>query len=131
MARYLDSSALVKLVVPETESDALRTFLGSGESSIASSALARTEVVRAVRRGGPAAILGARSLLDDIAEIVLSRSLLDAAAVLLHDELVRALDAIHLASAALLGADLDVLVTYDHRMAHAAESLGMPVASPA
>jgi predicted nucleic acid-binding protein len=43
---------------------------------------------------------------------------------------LRTLDAIHLASAAALGADLEAFVTYDRRLADAARALGMPVASP-
>ncbi len=42
----------------------------------------------------------------------------------------RTLDAIHLASAAVLADDLDALVTYDRRLAEAANALGLPTASP-
>jgi hypothetical protein len=44
--------------------------------------------------------------------------------------LVRSLDAIHLASAQLLGAELRALLTYDARMAHVATTLGMVVQAP-
>jgi predicted nucleic acid-binding protein len=44
---------------------------------------------------------------------------------------LRALDAIHLASALSLGRELDALVTYDRRLASAAEAAGMVVESPA
>ena len=60
--------------------------------------------------------------------IELSRSLLDLAAGLPGPP--RALDAIHLAAAQSLGSDLAVLITYDVRMAQAAERLGMVVESP-
>jgi predicted nucleic acid-binding protein len=43
---------------------------------------------------------------------------------------VRSLDAIHLATAHLLGTDLRQLVTYDNRMANAARDLGLTVAQP-
>ena len=43
---------------------------------------------------------------------------------------LRSLDAIHLAAAQTLGTDLEVLVTYDRRMAGAARDLGMAVESP-
>ena len=55
---YLDSSALVKLVVLEPESRALRAYL-RGEPQRVSCGLARTEVLRAVRPVGPAAIAAA------------------------------------------------------------------------
>ena len=44
---------------------------------------------------------------------------------------LRSLDAIHLATAQLLGKDFGRVVTYDERMAEAARVLGMRVASPA
>jgi predicted nucleic acid-binding protein len=44
---------------------------------------------------------------------------------------LRSLDAIHLATASLLGADLGEIVTYDERMAAAAQSMGFRVSSPA
>jgi predicted nucleic acid-binding protein len=44
---------------------------------------------------------------------------------------LRALDALHLASALALGAELDVLVTYDVRLADAARAAGIEVVAPA
>jgi len=44
--------------------------------------------------------------------------------------LVRSLDAMHVASAEQLGAELTALVTYDARMAEAAREAGLPVAMP-
>jgi predicted nucleic acid-binding protein len=55
---------------------------------------------------------------------------LNLASTLLPLEL-RSLDAIHLATASLLGADLGEIVTYDERMAAAAQSMGFRVSSPA
>ena len=65
-----------------------------------------------------------------IALISVSRRVLDGAAELLPVEL-RSLDAIHLATAQLLGDDLARLITYDARMAEAARGLGWTVVSPA
>jgi len=58
------------------------------------------------------------------------QGILDDAATLAPTSLVRSLDAIHLASARLLGAALTAVVTYDLRMAAVAESLGLPVDVP-
>jgi uncharacterized protein len=55
---------------------------------------------------------------------------LNAAGSILPAEL-RSLDAIHLATAQQLGSDLTRIVTYDERMAAAAENLGWTVAQPA
>ena len=125
---YLDSSALVKLVVHEPESPALRAFLRSYRNRISCS-LARTEVPRAVRHLGPAALRRARMVLDRVHLIRLDDSLLDAAAML-DARVLRSLDAIHLAAAQRVAADLEVLVTYDQRMAKAAEAFGFVVQSP-
>ena len=65
MAVYLDSSALVKLVVAETESDALTGHL-RGHPDRVSCALARAEVIRAVRAHGQRATTRARQLLQRI-----------------------------------------------------------------
>jgi predicted nucleic acid-binding protein len=124
---YLDSSALVKLVIHEPESRALRARLESSPERV-SSALARVEVPRAVRAHGARARQRARATLARVSLIRIDDALLDAAAEL--GPPVRSLDAIHLASAGAVGGDLAALVTYDVRMARAAGALGMPVEAP-
>jgi predicted nucleic acid-binding protein len=126
---YLDSSALVKLVVREPQTSALRRFLGR-RRDLASSALARTEVIRAVRPLGPEAVRRARALLRRIDLVRIDDALLDAAATLDPPPL-RSLDAIHLAAALALGEDLDLVVTYDLRMQRATVGLGLIVSAPA
>ena len=126
---YLNASALVKLVVQEPESRALRAFLRR-DSRRVSGALARTEVLRAVRPVGPAATAAARRLLRNVDLIRLDDALLDAAG-LLEPIGLRSLDAIHLAAAQLVAPTLDAVVTYDRRMGDGATALGLPVAAPA
>jgi uncharacterized protein len=128
-ATYLDSSALVKLAVQEPESDALRRFIKRRRPLI-SSALARTEVARALLPFGAEA---SRRGLDVLARIDLVRvndRVLNGAGALLPIDL-RSLDAIHLATAQQLGADLARIVTYDERMLLAAKDLGLAVSCPA
>jgi predicted nucleic acid-binding protein len=125
---YLDSSALVKLVVVEAESTALRRFLRR-EPMRASCALARVEVVRAVRPHGAAAMSRARQLLRRLDLIQLDDELLDTAAFL-DGGLLRSLDAIHLAAALTLGEELTAVVTYDDRMTTAAGLFGLVVDAP-
>ena len=127
-AVYLDSSALVKLVVREAESSALRRYLRRRPRRV-SCALARVEVIRAVRPQGPAARARARHVLERLSLLRLDDPLLDMAAKLDAPSL-RSLDAIHLAAAQALGAELESLVTYDVRMTGAATDLGLRVASP-
>lgn len=129
MTAYLDTSALVKLVVIEKESRALRTYLRH-EREPFSCAIARTELLRAVHRGGSAAIEDARRVLRSIHLVRLDDALLDAAGML-DPAKMRSLDAIHLAAASLIAPELTALVTYDKRMAEGAALLGFPVVSPA
>lgn len=128
MATYLDSSAIVKLVVREAESAALGLYLRR-RRPLVSSALARTEVSRALRALGPAALDRGRAVLSRLDLVRVNERILASAGVLEPPEL-RSLDAIHLATARELGADLDQLVTYDDRMARAARGLGLRVVAP-
>ncbi len=126
---YIDSSAIVKLAVQEPESAALRRHLGR-RRGLVSSALARTEVLRALLGGGDAALLAGRQVLARVDLVRVNDRVLNAAATLMPIE-VRSLDAIHLATAHQLGPDVHHLVTYDDRMAQAARALGIRTASPA
>jgi predicted nucleic acid-binding protein len=128
---YLDSSALVKLVKRESETAALRRYLRRHrEDTRVTCALARVEVVRAVSAGGPTAVALARRQLTRLDQVNLGTELLDDAADLASGTLLRSLDAIHLASARIIGTDLRAVVTYDLRMADAATALGLVVAAP-
>ena len=130
MRIYLDTSALVKLVVAEDESQSLRFFLSERvEDSLFSAALARTELIRAVAPNGAQAIADARDLLSGLDTVVLTRQLLDDAGTLLPLRL-RSLDAIHLVAAQRAGDTLRAVMTYDARMLSAAADLGIPTASP-
>jgi predicted nucleic acid-binding protein len=129
---YLDSSALVKLVHVEPETDALRRYLRRHRTDrFVTSALSRVEVVRAVLGGGSEAIQHARRQLSRLDQIALDASMLDQAATLSPDTRLRSLDAVHLAAAGIVGAELRSLVTYDLRLAEAALRLGLMVEVPA
>lgn len=127
-ATYLDSSAIVKLAVREAESVALRRYLRR-RRPLVSSSLARTEVLRALVPLGNDAVGAGRKVLTRIDLIRISNRVLDVAAVLRPPQ-IRSLDAIHLSTAAQLGEDLGVLVTYDDRMAEAAKRHGYRVVAP-
>jgi len=125
---YLDSSALVKLIVAEDESRALRRYL-RGRAQRVSCALAKVEVIRAVRPHGVTAVTRARQVLRRIDMLHLDDELLEDAATL-DIGVLRSLDAIHLAAARTLGDDLSAVVTYDERMSAAAARLGLLVDAP-
>lgn len=128
---YLDSSALVKLIVTEPESAALTELLRAWPDRI-SSALALTEVPRALRRAG----FGnpersrARQVLTRVNLVEVDRRIL-AAAASLDPPTLRTLDAIHVATALAVREDLGVVVSYDLRLSVAAQRAQLEVLAPA
>jgi uncharacterized protein len=131
VAIYFDTSALVKLVVAEAESAALRRWLRATEGARVTSGLAQVELLRAVRAAAAGGrVLGqARRVLSRVNAVPLSREVIDYAARL-EPVTMRTLDAIHLASALLLADELQAIVTYDRRLAAAAAAAGAAVAAP-
>ena len=130
MAHYLDTSALAKLVVAESETSALRAWLAEADRTPVSCDLARTELMRAVRKVAPDRVQQARAVLDSVALAGVPALLFEQAGRL-DPVSLRSLDAIHLACALNLGDDLDALVTYDDRLAVAAQHCGVSVIAPA
>ena len=125
---YVDSSALVKLVIAEPESAALRTELARWDRQV-SRALARVEVVRACARVDAKTRGTAEQVIRALDLIAADDALLDEAARLAPAEL-RSLDAIHLASALLLGDALGVAIAYDERLLHELDAAGLATAAP-
>ena len=130
MAYYLDTSAAVKLVVAERGSTALRRWLETRDERVFSSDLLRTELLRSTRRAAPQHMVQARAILDSLVLLTLSTAICERAAML-EPELLRSLDALHLAAALEVGDELEGMVTYDRRMAEAARALGVSVVAPA
>ena len=128
MTVYLDASALVKLVAPEAESDAMASFVAKHRSQ-STSIVGLVEVRRAAGRRPGVTDARVEDVLERVVGIAFDPDVAVAAATIGPPSL-RTLDAIHLASAAALGADLEAFVTYDRRLAEAARALGMPAASP-
>jgi predicted nucleic acid-binding protein len=125
---YFDASALHKLVVSEAETPALRVAL-TGWRRGATSRLAVVELIRSVRRASPDLEADARWALTAFALVNDSnRTLMTAAEI--HHPTLRALDAIHVATAFHLRPILAAFVSYDERQLEAAEALGLPTASP-
>jgi len=130
---YLDASALVKLVTDEAETVALRAHLATFTSR-STSRLATVEVPRALARKGVASVAVAaeawQQTIQGLVVIELERRIGEAAAAV-DPATLRSLDAIHLATALALGAELDAFVTYDARLADAARAAGLTVVAPA
>jgi hypothetical protein len=129
MAWYLDTSALVKLVVREPESEALRRWMEACDDVLLTSDLARTELLRAVRRVRPEATQRARMVLDSLTVIRLGPGIVEDAARL-DPPVLRSLDALHLAAALALEDDLQGVVTYEDRLAEATRLLGFSAIAP-
>lgn len=127
---YLDSSALMKLVREEAETEALHDWLASQpEVPVVTSELGRVEVLRAARRAGPDALIEARAVIGDVDLVPLGRGVQDLACEI-GDPPLRTLDAMHLASAVLLGDELTALAAYDRRLLAAAQAAGLPTVTP-
>lgn len=128
---YLDSSAIVKLVLSEPESEVLFHLLSDCPERV-TSALARVEVLRAVgRAGGDEAMLQrAEGVLDRLGLVRIDTKVLKAAARLEPGNL-RSLDAIHLATALSLEGQLFGMAVYNTCLAKAAEANGVAVLAPA
>jgi len=122
---YLDSSALAKLVVFEPETPALRDAIR--HRSIATSQVAVVEVAKAVGRAAPEADPG--RILSQVTILAFDASVAALASVT-GGPALRSLDAIHVATAVLLGADLERFITYDLRQADAARAAGLRVDAP-
>ena len=125
---YLDSSALVKLVVREAESKALAAYLPGRR--LVSSRVCIIETRRAIGRRLGAPWTAPAEAFEQVALVELDASISERAGGL-EPLALRSLDAIHLATALELGPDLDAFVTYDDRQAAAAQAAGMAVMAPA
>ena len=126
---YVDSTALLKLVVREPETSALEADL-AGRDGLLASRLAVVECRRAARRASDHRVLQAvDEILDAIYLLEVTPAILDAAAVS-DPLLLRSLDAIHLATALSVGDARMEVITYDRRLAEAVRAHGLIVAQP-
>ena len=127
---YLDASALVKLAVTEPESNALTAWLRENTGlTLVSSPIVRVEVPRAVWRADPGSLPQAYTVVRRLKEVYLTEAVLTRAAGV-RPNVLRTLDAIHVASAMSVRDNLTALVSYDKRMLAAAQEAGLPTASP-
>jgi predicted nucleic acid-binding protein len=125
---YVDASALVKLVVPEAETEALIEYLALRPLQ-ATSVIARVEVSRALLRTGLSADARMAHVFDHGSIRPLEMATAERAA-LVGPPRLRTVDAIHLATALALAPDLEAIVTYDDRLAEAAREHEIEVAAP-
>ena len=127
---YIDSSALLKLVLSERESPALGEVLSQWPDRV-SSVLLPIECRRIVLRAGnpPTVIDRLEEELSSVTLILLEEPVQKLAGTIGPPRL-GSLDAIHLASALSIGDYPEAFVTYDDRLADAARALGLNVLTP-
>ncbi|MGH3520015.1 MAG: type II toxin-antitoxin system VapC family toxin [Haloechinothrix sp.] len=125
---YFDASALVTLVSGRAHAAGLRKFLEScPDADTCTSTIGFIETVRTCDRIGDYPNLLPQLLRMHI-EVPVTDHVRDVAVGVPGG--LPSLDAIHVASAEVLGPALIALVTYDRRMADAARDAGLPVAMP-
>jgi uncharacterized protein len=127
---YADTSAVIKLLIEQTDSTAFAAFYDThADAEWVSSALLRIEVGRAVARATPALLPDARDLLLAFSCIAIDDDIVEGA-MNEPDRMLRSHDAIHMATARILAPELDALVTYDDRLLRAAGDAGLVTVSP-
>jgi predicted nucleic acid-binding protein len=126
---YLDTSALVKLVIEEAESEALERWLVLQEQPFTTSVIGRVELIRACRRIEPDSVATANLLLADLPFVPLTSWVVETAENI-GPPTLRSLDALHLASAFELGDALTGFIAYDKRLRDAAVLTNLPVMTP-
>ena len=138
MIGYLDTSALVKLLLrDEDDRETARTLIAAMDASF-TSRIAYPEAraaLAAARRAGRLAPRAYPSALRDLDRAVgsfriveLHPALARAAGDIAERFALRALDAVHLASALALGGSDTVVVTWDRTLASAAVAAGLGIA---
>jgi predicted nucleic acid-binding protein len=125
---YLDSSAIVKLVVEESETSALIKELRQGDRHV-TSRVGLIEVGRAAGRHGGVDAPRLRQVINGLDIIELTAAIASTASSIGPSDL-RTLDAIHLASALALREELSQFVSYDDRLNAGAKLHGLAITSP-
>ena len=127
MSWYIDSSAILKLLIAEKESAALTGFI---DVTLKSSVLTRVEVIRSLHRISPEKIYDATVILAGVDLTPLNPFILDIAENFAPAITLKSLDAIHVATTIFLNTTVTGIITYDRQMIANAKMLGVHVISP-
>ena len=127
MSWYLDSSAILKLIIDEPESAAMRNIFNERSMT---SVISRLEVVRNIRRLDPLALGAAQNILSRISMLPISEVVLKTAETITATTSLKSLDCIHIASMITSATPLLGIITYDKAMGANAEILGIQVLNP-
>jgi predicted nucleic acid-binding protein len=128
-AAYIDTSALVKLLKVERETEAFRAALADWPVQVASE-LIRVEALCTARRLGDQDLLQrAGDGLERINLIPISPEIIELATAA-HTPPLRAMDAIHLATALTMREDLGAIFVYDNALHTAAQAHHLNALAP-
>ncbi|MEK6647862.1 MAG: type II toxin-antitoxin system VapC family toxin [Actinomycetota bacterium] len=130
-AAYLDASAITKLFIPEKDSEIAEEIIYSFEE-VFTSRVSTVEVQRAIALFYDGAnrdswITSFRRWLEDVTVIDVSRDIVNLATAVNQNGALKALDAIHVATAQALGGSDLAFVTFDKKQGKFAELIGMQV----
>jgi predicted nucleic acid-binding protein len=128
-AAYLDASALVKLFKPERETAAFRDALRDWPVQVSSELIRVESVCTARRLGGGDVLERALAALDRIELVPISPEIVGLATGAFSPPL-RAMDAIHLATALSMSEDLGTIFVYDDDLRAAALAQGLSATAP-
>lgn len=125
---YMDSSALLTLFTGRDNVKELRGYLkGHATTPMSTNTVGFVETIRNGSKHGHNPQLEAE-LETSVTEIILTEDIRDTAAHIPGS--IKALDALHIASALSIVDYLTVLVSYDRVMLSIAKEQGLPTASP-
>ena len=127
MSWYLDSSAVLKLLITEKGSAALTDFI---DFTIKSSTLTRVEVIRVLLKIAPERIADAKTILAGIDVTTVNSAVLNTAENFNPSITLSSLDALHVATVLFLEKTIEVLITYDKQMITNEKALGIKTLSP-
>ena len=127
MSWYIDSSAILKLLISEKESIALAEFL---DAPVKTSEISRVEVIRSLNRISPEKIADGQAALSQFEMIPVNSSILILAENFPAAITLKSLDALHFATVVFLNKTISGLITYDKAMIKNAKLLGIKVVSP-
>ncbi|WP_103061614.1 type II toxin-antitoxin system VapC family toxin [Actinomyces qiguomingii] len=123
---YLDSSVALRTILDVPEREQVQDWMQSPGMTLVSSRLLRTEVIRVLRRDNRP-LRDGLPLLDRVGLIDITRQVHTVAESI--ERHVKTLDALHLATALVLG-ETSAVATHDAAMKTVAESLGLNVIDP-
>lgn len=127
MSWYIDSSAILKLLISEKESTALAAFL---DAPVKTSVISRVEVICSLNRISPEKIAEGQAALSRFEMTPVSSPILMLAENFPVSITLKSLDAIHVATVIFLNKSVKGVITYDKQMIKNAKELGIKVVSP-